>query len=166
MSPTMTWFTSHTGKQVTTDTRQHVPGHTANVCQSQSWPCLYILASTPVSSLLLISWLQERTSVSDSVHDQCLCLTARSLTWYPATRVSPATPLPPPWVPSTSGESIPLLVCAPHMSSSSHAKSSVPYPISFPTHCSTFYSIPTFPSMPPMTILLAPTFLFSSPITS
>ena len=81
MSPTMTWFTSHTGKQVTTDTRQHVPGHTANVCQS--WPCLYILASTPVSSLLLISWLQEWTSASDSVHDQCLCLTAKVLNVVP-----------------------------------------------------------------------------------
>ena len=93
MSPTMTWFTSHTGKQVTTDTRQHVPGHTANVCQSQSWPCLYILASTPVSSLLLISWLQERTSVSDSVHDQCLCLTAK-VTWRGTLQLESLQPRP------------------------------------------------------------------------
>ena len=73
------WSISHTGKQVTTDVRQLVPGHTAHVCQRQSWPWLYILASTPVSSLLLISCLQEWTSAPDSVHDQCLGLTFKVL---------------------------------------------------------------------------------------
>ena len=163
---TLLWFISHTGKQVTTDVRQLVPGHTANVCQRQSWPWLYILASTLVSSFLLISCLQEWTSASDSVHDQCLCLTFKVLLNVTPCNSSLSSHAPPTSLGTLYFRWASLsLFCAPQVSLSSHTKSSIPYPITFPTHCSTFYSIPTFPSMPPMTIPLAPTFVFSSPIT-
>lgn len=166
MSPTLMWSISHTGKQVTTDVRQLVPGHTVHVCQRQSWPWLYILASTPVSSLLLISCLQEWTSAPDSVHDQCLGLTFNVLLNVAPCNSSLSSHAPPTSLGTLYFRWASLsLFCAPQVLSSSHAKFSIPYPVSFPTHSSTFYSNPTFPSTPLVTIPLAPTFLFSSPIT-
>lgn len=166
MSPTLMWSISHTGNKWQQMLDSLSPGHTAHVCQRQSWPWLYILASTPVSSLLLISCLQEWTLLlTVSMINALAWLLMSFLMWHPATQVSPV--MRPPTSPGYSllrWASLSLF-CAPQVLSSSHAKFAIPYPVSFPTHSSTFYSNPTLPSTPLVTIPLAPTFLFSSPIT-